>query len=192
LDPIRLDHVGALKRLSTEEHDLEDSQQTIDSTGKDVGNCKLVRRSHRDAARARNPACFGPSIHTRAMPGTDELTVGLLAVIAQHERRLISERTRAALAAAKGRGVVLGNPANLDDADRRRGNAASAAKRRARAEKRAADLLPYFREIRAGGANTLRQIAAELNRRGVPAPRGGRWQANMVRRLTAMEAACAG
>src|SRR3954453_22711214 len=40
LDPIRLDHVGALKRLSTEEHDLEDSQQTIDSTGKDVGNCK--------------------------------------------------------------------------------------------------------------------------------------------------------
>src|SRR3954453_1113869 len=42
LDPKRLDHVGALKRLSTEEHDLEDSQQTIDSTGKDVGNCKPV------------------------------------------------------------------------------------------------------------------------------------------------------
>src|SRR3954469_25756994 len=41
LDPIRLDHVGALKRLSTEEHDLEDSQQTINSTGKDVGNCKV-------------------------------------------------------------------------------------------------------------------------------------------------------
>src|SRR3954462_10068512 len=40
LDPIRLDHVGALKWLSTEEHDLEDSQQTIDPTRKDVGNCK--------------------------------------------------------------------------------------------------------------------------------------------------------
>src|SRR5947209_15548671 len=40
LDPIRLDHVGALKRLSTEEHDLQDSQQTVDPTGKDVGNCK--------------------------------------------------------------------------------------------------------------------------------------------------------
>src|SRR4051812_25593800 len=40
LGPIRLDHVGALKRLSTEEHDLEDSQQAIDATGKDVGNCK--------------------------------------------------------------------------------------------------------------------------------------------------------
>src|SRR4051812_10069046 len=40
LDPIRLDHVGALSRLSTEERDFEDSQQTIDLTGKDVGNCK--------------------------------------------------------------------------------------------------------------------------------------------------------
>src|SRR4051812_169575 len=40
-DPIRLDHVGALKRLSTEERDFEDSQQTIDPAGKDAGNCKL-------------------------------------------------------------------------------------------------------------------------------------------------------
>src|SRR5436190_13313606 len=54
LDPIRLDHVGTLKRLSTEEHDLEDSQQTIDPTGKDVGNCKPVGRewiSHRHNAQ---------------------------------------------------------------------------------------------------------------------------------------------
>src|SRR3954447_3567961 len=40
LDPMRLDYIGALKRLSTEELDLEDSQQTFDLTGKDVGNCK--------------------------------------------------------------------------------------------------------------------------------------------------------
>src|SRR4051794_4987625 len=40
LDPIRLDHLGALKRLSTEELGLEESQQTVDPTGKDVGNCK--------------------------------------------------------------------------------------------------------------------------------------------------------
>src|SRR4051812_6775054 len=43
LDPIRLGHVGVLKRLSTEEHDREGSQQTIDRTGKDVGNCKCLR-----------------------------------------------------------------------------------------------------------------------------------------------------
>ncbi len=53
LDPIRLDHVGALKRLSTEEHDLEDSQQTIDPTGKDVGNCKRLRGTLR--ARSLDP-----------------------------------------------------------------------------------------------------------------------------------------
>src|SRR3954469_26045634 len=47
LDPIRLDHVGALKWLSTEEHDLEDSQQTIDPTRKDVGNCKRLGRTLR-------------------------------------------------------------------------------------------------------------------------------------------------
>src|SRR3954468_23111645 len=40
LDPIRLDHAGALKWLSTEEHDLEDSQQAVDPTEKNVGNCK--------------------------------------------------------------------------------------------------------------------------------------------------------
>src|SRR3954447_26470857 len=52
LDPIRLDHVGALKRLRTEEHDLEESQQAIDSTGKDVGNCKGAspKPSRRSAA----------------------------------------------------------------------------------------------------------------------------------------------
>ena len=42
LDPMRLDHVGALKRLSTEELDVEDSQQTVDLTRKDVGNCKMA------------------------------------------------------------------------------------------------------------------------------------------------------
>src|SRR5215213_1628630 len=55
LDPIRLAHVGALKWLSTEEHDLEDSQQTIDPTRKDVGNCKMVSaaKTRRAAAPAR-------------------------------------------------------------------------------------------------------------------------------------------
>src|SRR4051794_20362138 len=51
LDPIRLDHVGALKRLSTEEHDLEDSQQAVDATGKDVGNCKRLTATLRAGCR---------------------------------------------------------------------------------------------------------------------------------------------
>src|SRR3954462_13276967 len=51
LGPIRLDHVGALKRLSTEEHDLEDSQQAVDATGKDVGNCKRLTATLRAGCR---------------------------------------------------------------------------------------------------------------------------------------------
>jgi hypothetical protein len=61
---MRLDHVGALKRLSTKEHDLEDSQQVIESTGKDVGNCKrlsatLWRADNDQDRRVRGDEC-GP------------------------------------------------------------------------------------------------------------------------------------
>src|SRR3954452_430603 len=55
LDPIRLDHLGALKRLSTEELGLEESQQTVDPTGKDVGNCKQREAGSGAARDARRP-----------------------------------------------------------------------------------------------------------------------------------------
>lgn len=114
-------------------------------------------------------------------PQANRLTVHILAAVAEHEREMISQRTKAALAAAKARGVRLGNPANLKD--RAEGTAKSAAARRARAEKRAADLRPMLEAIRAAGATSLRAIAAELNARGVPAPRGGIWHANTVRQV---------
>ena len=95
----------------------------------------------------------------------------------RHEAATISARTKAALDAAKARGVKLGNPANLcrqlDDSAK--GNAA-------KADKRAADLLPLILPIKAGGAS-LRQIADGLNRCGVPAPRGGDWSAVAVKRI---------
>jgi hypothetical protein len=92
-----------------------------------------------------------------------------------------AQRTKA----AKARGVKLGTPANLDPANlsnqlggRAKGNAAMAA----RADKRAADLLPLILPMKAGGAS-LRQIADGLNRCGVPAPRGGEWSAVAVKRI---------
>ena len=93
---------------------------------------------------------------------------------------MISTRTKGALAAAKARGVQLGNPANLRNqlAGSAKGNAAKAA----RADKRAADLLPIIAPLKAGGAS-LRQIADGLNRCGVPAPRGGEWSAVAVKRI---------
>jgi DNA invertase Pin-like site-specific DNA recombinase len=117
------------------------------------------------------------------MPDANETTVGLMAVMAQHVRKTISESTRAALAAAKARGVRLGTPANLSPQARGAGSAAGVAARRRAAAQRAADLAPTLAALRAAGARTLRGLADRLNQQGVPAPRGGKWTAAQVRRL---------
>jgi DNA invertase Pin-like site-specific DNA recombinase len=93
---------------------------------------------------------------------------------------MISRRTKAALAAARARGVKLGTPANLSNQldGSARGNAAKTA----RADKRAADLLPLILPMKAGGAS-LRQIADGLSRCGVPAARGRDWSAVAVKRI---------
>jgi hypothetical protein len=97
----------------------------------------------------------------------------------EHEAKMISDRTRATLAAAKGRGKRLGGLGG------RTGTAADCAKaRRAKsfaAESRAADLAPVIEDIRTAGSNSLRSIARELDQRGISAPLGGMWSAAQVR-----------
>ena len=87
---------------------------------------------------------------------------------------MISTRTRQALAAAKARGVSLGNP-KLHVARR---NAVESVK--ADADRYAANVLPIIREAQKAGATTLRQIAEALNARGVATARGGQWHAKSV------------
>jgi DNA invertase Pin-like site-specific DNA recombinase len=116
------------------------------------------------------------------MPNANKMTVGILAIVAQHEREQISARTKAALAAAKARGQKLGgHPASLKNQDigSKRGNQTKAAK----ATARAADLRPQIEDIRASGCTSLRQIAGALNERRIVAPRGGAWAASQVRSL---------
>ena len=112
-------------------------------------------------------------------PQANRLTIHIMAAIAEHEAKMISDRTRAALAAAKARGKRLGGFRG------RAGTAADCAKaRRAKslaAKSRAADLAPVIEDIRTAGANSLRSIAKELNERGISAPRGGVWSAAQVR-----------
>jgi hypothetical protein len=94
---------------------------------------------------------------------------------------MISSRTRAALAAAKARGVRLGNPRLLarDPELSVRGNAVQVAN----ARRRASSVLPYIEGGRRAGARTLAEIAEALMARGVPAPCGGnRWSPAQVRR----------
>ncbi len=111
--------------------------------------------------------------------------VGFMAIMAQAERKMIGERTKAALQAAKARGKRLGNP-NLTDRARAMGREASARARAGRAAERAADVMPTIRELQAAGTTSLRGLAAGLNERGIPAPRGGRWHASSVRNALAL------
>ncbi len=118
------------------------------------------------------------------MPEANDLTVGIMALVAEQERDAISRRTREALAAAKARGLKLGNP-NGAAALRRAGKGGDALRRtvRANADAFARDLAPVLDAIRADGHATLRAIAAELTARGVRTRRGGRWRTSNVRDL---------
>jgi DNA invertase Pin-like site-specific DNA recombinase len=101
----------------------------------------------------------------------------IYASLAEQERTLISERTTAALAAAKARGVKLGNP-NLDQV-----SAVGREKQSEEADRFAANVLPFIRQAKKAGASTLQQIADALNDRGVATARGGKWYPSNVKNI---------
>jgi DNA invertase Pin-like site-specific DNA recombinase len=118
------------------------------------------------------------------MPEANDLTVGIMALVAQAEREAISRRTKEALAVARARGVWLGNP-NGAAALRRaeKGGLALRATVSANADAYARDLTQVVEDIRTSGATSLRAMANELNARGMMTRRGGRWQVSNVRNL---------
>ncbi len=113
-----------------------------------------------------------------------------MAAVAELEAGLISQRTRAALAQAKLRGVKLGNPAlRAGTADMAR-RASAAASSQARA--RATDVLPFLRQAQKAGATTLQEMADAMIARGIPTPgRRGSWHPGTVRRVMAYADAAA-
>lgn len=98
-------------------------------------------------------------------------------LVAEKERLLISQRTKAALATKKAQGAKLGNPRAAETVGK------AHAANRAAADRHAANVLPIVREIQKSGLTTLREIVAALNARGVRTARGGNWHSTTVRNL---------
>lgn len=151
---------------------------------------KLDRLS-RNAAFLMNLRDSGTPFVAADMPEANTLTVGVLAVIAQHEREMISRRTKESLAAAKGRGQLLGfsNPRLRDNArccsekGRAKASAAAAARHKHLADQRAKSLQSVVRRLREEGVTGTRQMAKALNELGARSPRGKEWQSGTVSRL---------
>jgi DNA invertase Pin-like site-specific DNA recombinase len=122
-------------------------------------------------------------------PDKDRFMLHIRAAFAEEEARKISERTKAALAAAKARGKKLGGDRGYRPAappDAKAGGRASAAARGQAADRAAFRVAAAIEEARQAGAVSLRQIAAGLTERGVPTPSGeGAWTATAVRRVIA-------
>ena len=153
------------------------------SSGASLLIAKLDRLS-RDAAFLMTIRKSGVDIVAADMPNCSTLEFGIKAVFAQFEREEISKRTKAALNAAKARGVQLGTKSPAIS------SAAGVAALQANAEQFALTVLPIIRDLKAAGFTSLRQIAAALTERKVATVRGNtNWSASQVSNIIAREVA---
>jgi DNA invertase Pin-like site-specific DNA recombinase len=128
----------------------------------------------------------GVDLAAADMPDMNTLMFGIMATVAQHEREQISARTKAALAAAKARGVKLGNPHGAEALIGRRNLVKAREANSAMADSRAEPMREIMGELGHLSANAA---ANALNRRGILAARGGAWSAKAVIRLRSRLAA---
>ena len=152
-------------------------------TGATLVIAKLDRLS-RNAAFLLTLRDSGVRFQAVDMPEANDLTVGIMALVAEAEREAISRRTKEALAVAKARGVQLGNP-NGAAALRRAGKGGVALRTAvtANADRHAQDLAPVIEDLHRQGITSLRGIATALSQRGMLTRRGGRWHVSNVTNL---------
>ena len=117
------------------------------------------------------------------LPSANRLTVGIMAMVAEEEARLVSIRTKAALQAAKERGTKLGTPENLTNEYRLVGSEVGNLVKIEKANSYANDLAPIIREIQNSGTTTLKGISESLNARGIRTQRGKKFYPTSVKNI---------
>jgi DNA invertase Pin-like site-specific DNA recombinase len=111
------------------------------------------------------------------MPEANRLTIHILAAVAEHERETISQRTKAALQAAKARGTKLGSP------DPKKGAAIRSRVLQDKADRFAARVLPIIRGLQTEGVTSYKALARALNGRGIPTVNKRQWYGTTVKNV---------
>jgi DNA invertase Pin-like site-specific DNA recombinase len=189
-----LDHVAGKGEIAAEYVEIESGKRnerpqlaSAMAEAKRIGAVLLIAkldRLARNVAFIANLLESGVEIAAADMPEANRFLLHVMAAVAEHEAQAISDRTKAALAAAKARGVKLGWSIPERKGEQRQASRAGVAKNAQKADQHAANVLPIIRQIAASGAS-LRNIAGELNARGIKTARGGLWYAGTVRNMLA-------
>jgi DNA invertase Pin-like site-specific DNA recombinase len=160
---------------------LQEALRLCRTTGATLIVAKLDRLS-RDAAFLMQLQNSGVSFVAADMPGANSFTVGVMALVAQQEREAISSRTKAALRAAKARGVKLGGSRG-HELPYAHAAVVSANIRSRRSIAHAKDVMVTIQQAKESGLNSLGDLAEHLNSSGITAPRGGLWGRSQVKRI---------
>ena len=165
---------------------LQAALELCELTGARLVIAKLDRLA-RNVSFISNLMESGAKFTAVDMPEANELTSHIMAAMAEHERKMISQRTKAALKAAKARGVVLGNP-NLAEARAARSardvTKAATEARVAASNDRAIKVYKAISAARSNGARSLQELADYLNTKTIiRTPRGARWTKTAVARV---------
>jgi len=163
--------------------ELEKALNRCKLTGATLLVAKLDRLS-RNLAFIATLQEAGTKFVAADMPEANELTIHVMAAMAQHERKAISRRTKEALAEAKARGTKLGGWRGGPVVDHSLGIAA----RQEKASAFNARVMQAIAELRASGAESMAEIARQLNEQGIRTSRGGSWQATQVARVLTSQA----